>query len=223
MQGLMVCFMRIYENEWVRARCCDVLAEPIVDPEAGCVDTETEHEGSCPRVDLNNPVYTEVDNSPETSDPLPLEDSGDGADHSDQSDGPDLVEQTALQQFASTLQEAQQLAVQLERDKARQKRKTPKTYQGDSRMMLYCREKVRKALASEGFLDIGSFMALKEQEREERKQERERERKRESHREVSDTPTIADRMTSGGLVVNEGGEDEDEIIILPGPADRARY
>ncbi len=40
------------------------------------------------------------------SNPLPLEDSGDGADHSDQSDGPDLVKQTALQQFASVLQEA---------------------------------------------------------------------------------------------------------------------
>src|SRR6266702_4069133 len=164
MQGLMVYFMRIYENEWVQAQRCDVLAEPIVHPKAGRVDTETEHEGSCPRVDLNNPVYTEVDNSPEMSNPLPLEDSGDGADHSDQSDGPNLVEQTALQQFASMLQEAQQLAVWLERDKVRQKCKTLKTYQGDSRMTLYHCEKVCKALASEGFLDIGSFMALKEQE-----------------------------------------------------------
>jgi len=86
-------------------------------------------------------------------------------------------------------------------------------------MMLYHREKVHKALASEGFLDIGSFMALKEQEQEERKQERECKCK--SHWEVSDTPVIANQMTSGGLVVNEGGEYEDEIIILPGPADCA--
>ncbi|KAH9020180.1 hypothetical protein EDB85DRAFT_2153227 [Lactarius pseudohatsudake] len=140
------------------------------------------------------------------------EDPGDGADHNDLSDGSDesddLVEQTALQRFASALQEAQKLAVQLERDKAQQKRKTPKTYRGNSRMTLYHREKARKVLASEGFLDIRSFMELKEREREERER-------------LSNTSATADRTMSGGPM--EENEDNNEIVVLPGPVDCARY
>ena len=66
------------------------------------------------------------------------------ADHSDQSnqasDGPDLAEQMALQQFVAALQEAQRIVVQLEGDQTR-KCKIPKTYWGDSRMTPYCHEK----------------------------------------------------------------------------------
>ncbi|KAH9014045.1 hypothetical protein EDB85DRAFT_2157659 [Lactarius pseudohatsudake] len=189
------------------------LSRPSIDPGAGSVDAETAgNEGPCPSVSLNDPVYIEVENSPVSSDPLPLEDAGDGVDPDDLSDGSDdLVEQTALQRFASALQEAQKVAIQLERDQAHQRRKTSKTYRGNSRTTFFRREKARKVLASEGFLDIRSFMVLKEKEREERKRS-------------SDTPVITDRMTSGGSVVNEEDEgDDSDIVVLPGPADRARY
>ncbi|KAH8989994.1 hypothetical protein EDB92DRAFT_1816970 [Lactarius akahatsu] len=110
-----------------------------------------------------------------------------------------------LQQFASALQEAQKLAVQLERDEAQQnlKRKTPKTYLGNSRMTLYRCEKACKLLASEGFLDIRSFMELKAREQEERKS------------------TTANQMMSGGPM--EGNEDDTKIIVLLGLVDRAQY
>ncbi|KAH9017519.1 hypothetical protein EDB84DRAFT_1442767 [Lactarius hengduanensis] len=196
-----------------RAPRCDTLAGPSIDPGAGSVDAETAgNEGPCPSVSLNDPVYIEVENSPVSSDPLLLEDAGDGVDPDDLSDGSDdLVEQTALQRFASALQEAQKVAIQLERDQAHQRRKTSKTYRGNSRTTLFHREKARKVLASEGFLDIRSFMVLKEKEREERKRS-------------SDTPAITDRMTSGGSVVNEEDEgDDSDIVVLPGPADRVRY
>jgi hypothetical protein len=179
------------------------------------------------------------ENSPGMRAPTPPEpedpsDGADATDHStDLSDGPDLVEQTALQQFAFALQEAQQLAVQLERDQAHQKHKKPKTYRGNSRMTRYRREKTRKSLASKGFLDIRSFLELKQQEREERdeREEHEHEHKhKHKHKHErgsggegpnsSRAPVITDCMTPGGRVVNEVGEDseeEEEIILLPGP------
>ena len=94
---------------------------------------------------------------------------GDRSDCSDPPDGPDDsdVEQSVLQQFASALQRAQEIAVQIERDQKCQKRRTPKTYRGNSRTTLYRREKAHKSLASKGFLDLGSFLALKGKERRE--------------------------------------------------------
>ncbi|KAH9003937.1 hypothetical protein EDB84DRAFT_1573210 [Lactarius hengduanensis] len=184
-----------------------LLGGPSVDPGAGRVDPETAgNGGSFPNVGLNNSVDIDVDNSPPvSSDPLPLEDPGDGADHNDLSDGSDesddLVKQTALQRFASALQEAQKLAVQLERDKAQQKRKTPKMYWGNSRMTLYRHEKARKVLASEGFLGIRSFMELKEREREERERS-------------SNTSVTADRTMSGGPM--EENEADNEIVVFTG-------
>jgi hypothetical protein len=86
------------------------------------------------------------------------DESSDDTDH--------IVDVSDLQRFASALQEAQHRAVQLESEKAKQKRKTPKTYQGNSKKTLYCREKARKALAAKGFHDVFSFMALKKKSEE---------------------------------------------------------
>jgi hypothetical protein len=86
------------------------------------------------------------------------DESSDDADH--------IVDVSDLQRFASALQEAQHRAVQLESEKAKQKRKTPKTYQGNSKKTLYRREKARKALAAKGFHDVFSFMALKKKSEE---------------------------------------------------------
>jgi hypothetical protein len=133
----------------------------------------------------------------------------------------DLVKQTALQQFASALQEAQRLAVQLEKDQASQKCRKLKTYQGDSRTTHYRREKAWKALASKGFLNIGSFLELKQKERHEWERS---ECKREcgcrspSHSGWSNpckAPTIADKTIPEGHIVDEGGLDE--VSLIPGP------
>ncbi|KAH8990069.1 hypothetical protein EDB92DRAFT_1816923 [Lactarius akahatsu] len=179
-----------------------------VDPGAGHIDPETAGNGGSflnvgPNDSVLGSVGIEVDNSP-----------GNGADPnalsigSDESDDLDLVEQTALQWFASALQEAQKLTVQLERDEAQQnlKHKTPKTYRGSLRMTLYCHKKARKLLASEGFLDIRSFMELKEREQEEREC-------------LSNTAATADQTMSGGPM--EENEDDNEIFVLPGPVDCA--
>ena len=100
--------------------------------------------------------------------------TADHSDHSDQaSNGPNLAEQMALQQFAAALQEAQRIAVQLEGDQTR-KCKIPKTYQGDLRTTLYCCEKTQKALALKGFLDIRTFLAMKQKDLCEQEHERER-------------------------------------------------
>ena len=45
---------------------------------------------------------------------------------------------------------------------AKTKRRTPKTYQGNSKRTLHRREVARKVLASQGFHDVFTFMALKE-------------------------------------------------------------
>ena len=84
------------------------------------------------RVNLSEPMETGMDDggSPEMV-ALALEYWSHGedptADHSDQSkqasDGPNLAEQKALQQFAAALQEAQRIAVQLEGDQTRKCKK----------------------------------------------------------------------------------------------------
>src|SRR6266404_6033923 len=61
--------------------------------------------------------------------------------------------------FASRLREAQCLAVKMRKGEG--KRKTPRTYLGNSKKTQYRREKARKVLASKGFLSVASFMALK--------------------------------------------------------------
>ena len=101
------------------------------------------------RANLSELMETGMDDggSPEME-TLTLEDWNHGgdptADHGDQSDqasdGPNLAEQKALQQFVAALQEAQRITVQLEGDQTR-KCKTLKTYQGNSRATLYCHEK----------------------------------------------------------------------------------
>ncbi|KAF8274614.1 hypothetical protein EI94DRAFT_1695762 [Lactarius quietus] len=130
-----------------------LIAGPSDDLEASYNDAGAEPEVTCPSGDLS-PVNTENENAPGARDTLASEDGEDGTDPSDLSDGLNLVENTALQTFASTLQEAQRLAIWLEREKESQKRRTPKTYRGDSKRTLYCHEKAHKALASQGFLDI---------------------------------------------------------------------
>jgi hypothetical protein len=103
-----------------------------------------------------NPAGPSLDARPTISDGL-----SDSDGSGDLSDDTDIVEITDLQRFASVLQEAQRRAVQLEKEKSEQKRKTLKTYLCNSRTTRYCREKARKELVSQGFPDIRSFMVLK--------------------------------------------------------------
>ena len=87
------------------------------------------------------------------------------SDRDDSSDDDEVVEISELERFASALQEAQRRAVRLEIEKAKWKRKTPKTYLGNSKATIARREKNRQALVSRGFHDVFTFLALKERGR----------------------------------------------------------
>jgi hypothetical protein len=60
----------------------------------------------------------------------------------------DSSKQADVEDFAFILQEAQCIAVEKKKAEDEKKRKTPKTYLGNSKKTQYCREKARKALAS---------------------------------------------------------------------------
>ncbi|KAN0128911.1 hypothetical protein V8E53_013284, partial [Lactarius tabidus] len=98
------------------------------------------------------------------------EDPGSDTDLDNLADGP---KQSDVEHFTSMLQEAQRIAVEIRRGEEERKRKTPKTYRGNSKKTQYCHEKARKALVSKGFLGLADFMALKKKEapREARAQE----------------------------------------------------
>ena len=82
------------------------------------------------------------------------------------SDEVEITNDFELQRFASALQDAQQRAIQLEKEQAKQKKKTPKTYLGNlAKTLAHC-EKARQVLASQGFHDVFSFMAMKERDKE---------------------------------------------------------
>ena len=88
------------------------------------------------------------------------------SDPDESSDEVEITNDFELQRFASALQDAQQRAIQLEKEQAKQKKKTPKTYLGNSAKTLARREKARQVLASQGFHDVFSFMAMKERDKE---------------------------------------------------------
>ncbi|KAH9011713.1 hypothetical protein EDB83DRAFT_2322154 [Lactarius deliciosus] len=98
----------------------------------------------------------------------------------------------------------------LEKEKANGKRKTPKTYRGNSKKTLDRREKDRKALASQGFLDIASFMALKKKEKE-----------LESWGDIEDDG-LADCATSRSLDIEERWGGHHGEGTSSGPTDRAQ-
>jgi hypothetical protein len=79
-------------------------------------------------------------------------------------DDANILDNSDLGQFASALQEAQCHAVQLESEIAKTKCRAPKTYQGDSKRTLHRREVACRVLASQGYHDVFTFMALKEKE-----------------------------------------------------------
>ena len=80
-------------------------------------------------------------------------------------DDEEVIEISELERFASALQEAQRRAVCLEIEKAKWKRKTPKTYLGNSKATIARCEKNCQALVSWGFHDVFTFLALKERGR----------------------------------------------------------
>ena len=89
-----------------------------------------------------------------------IEDTNTDTDLDDLDDHP-ISTQTAVEEFASQLREAQCLAIEIRKAKLKGKKKTPQTYLGNSKKTQQRREKARKVLASKGFLGIAPFMALK--------------------------------------------------------------
>jgi hypothetical protein len=126
---------------------------------------------------------------------------------SDPDESPDdakIVDASDLQQFASALQEAQHRTVEVEREIAKGKQKTPKMYRRNSKKTLSCCEKTRKDLASCGFHDVFSFLAMKEKERA-------------SRGGILEENKPADRSSTGG----GGGAGEEEYGAAAN--DRERY
>ena len=91
----------------------------------------------------------------------------DGLSNPDESsDEVEITDDSKLQWFASALQDAQQWAIQLEKELAKQKKKTPKTYLRNLVKTLAHHKKACQVLASQGFHNVFSFMAMKERDNE---------------------------------------------------------
>ncbi|KAH8978506.1 hypothetical protein EDB86DRAFT_2836683 [Lactarius hatsudake] len=130
----------------------------------GVAETESYFADSNPDPEAEEEVSASVAIEVDDEDEPNQVETEDADSDTDLDNGP---ERPDVERFSSMLQEAQRLAVQIEKDEQAQKRKTPKTYRGDSKKTQYRREKARKDLASKGFLNLVSFMALKKREREE--------------------------------------------------------
>ncbi|KAH9019768.1 hypothetical protein EDB85DRAFT_1896493 [Lactarius pseudohatsudake] len=79
----------------------------------------------------------------------------------DDADGPEIAEQSELEHFSAVLRHAQQVAIQLEREREiSRKRKTPRQYTGNSQSQktLYRRKKTKLQLAEKGFLGIFEYL-----------------------------------------------------------------
>ena len=104
-------------------------------------------EGSNADLDAGSPVYdglSDPDNSPNDA---------------------KIVDTSDLQRFTSVLKEVQCSAIQAECEIAKGKQKMPKTYLGNSKKTQSCHKQSHLLLASCGFHDIFSFMAMKEKEK----------------------------------------------------------
>lgn len=129
-----VCYKNLWD-EWAQTHI-DVVAEANAHGEAGSTNADRERE-SPPIVNISEDAM-ELDikdeDSPalQASTPDDPRSGGYGSDPPDGSDDSD-AEQNALQQFASALQKAQEITVQMEKDQASQKKNTQRTYRGSSR------------------------------------------------------------------------------------------
>ena len=92
--------------------------------------------------------------------------------------------------------------------------------------MLYHREKAHKSLTSKGFLDLGSFLALKGKECHEleanececQDEHRGVEGGGEGAFNLSKMPVMADWTITEGHEFGKGGEDdEDDVVLIPSP------
>ncbi|KAH9014560.1 hypothetical protein EDB85DRAFT_1899154 [Lactarius pseudohatsudake] len=76
-------------------------------------------------------------------------------------DGPEIAEQSELEHFSAVLQRAQQIAVQLEKEKEKSKKcKTPNRYTGKSQMTSYRHKRARFQLAEKGFFRVFKYFDL---------------------------------------------------------------
>jgi hypothetical protein len=76
-------------------------------------------------------------------------------------DGPDITKQLELEHFTAVLQCAQQVAIQLKKDKLKsRKRKTPRQYTGNSLRTLHRHKKARIQLSEKGFLGVFEYLEL---------------------------------------------------------------
>ncbi|KAH9017872.1 hypothetical protein EDB85DRAFT_1897458 [Lactarius pseudohatsudake] len=93
-------------------------------------------------------------------------DPGNSESDRDPSDGPEIFGQSELDHFSAVLRHAQQIAIELEKENERsRKRKTPRHYTGDSLKTSYRRKKAKTQLAEKGFLGVFEYLDLQKQTR----------------------------------------------------------
>lgn len=114
----------------------------------------------CRRFDLDPRVpdfENDQDGNESSNDARGLGSEGLDADHN----GPEITEQSELEHFSAVLQCAQQVAIQLEKEKLEsRKRKTPRQYMGNSLQTKYRHKKARLQLAEKGFLGVFQYLEL---------------------------------------------------------------
>ncbi|KAF8266886.1 hypothetical protein EI94DRAFT_1701400 [Lactarius quietus] len=119
-------------------------------------DVDPELASFCQRFNLEPQVQHFGDDGDRDDAPSAHPDS----DH-DHSKVSDIVEESELDHFSAVLQRAQQIAIQLEKEKQHsRKRKTPKQYKGNSLKTISRHKRTKLQLAEKGFLGVFEFLNL---------------------------------------------------------------
>jgi hypothetical protein len=115
-------------------------------------------------------------------------------DSEEPGDDLEIIDQSALDQFSATLQKAQYLAAQAEREKPQ---KCPKQYDGKSKRTLKRHKQCKADLAKLGYVSVFEFLAQKTQ----RDKERTLRMVAESERASESTPEDLELDTEGSSLV----------------------
>lgn len=114
------------------------------------VDLDPDLQDFCQRYNINPAVEDLSDEEISIQEDLP---------HEPESEGPEISTQTDLDRFSSALRDAQRLAI--EKERGTRKRKTPKTYTGNSAKTLQRHKKKREKMKSDGYLGVFEYIELK--------------------------------------------------------------
>src|SRR6266853_152132 len=112
----------------------------------------------CRNTDKLNTVFPSNEALPSRIDDPELDQCFFGQSTDDKSDD-DIIEESALDQFNTILQKAQQVSAQAERER-RKTCKQPRTYNGKSERMLKWHKQFKDNLEKKGFLSVFNFITF---------------------------------------------------------------